>query len=166
MALAGMLEIADREFEAIQGADKEIVDTARDMVDRGDLVGVEITPLALKQFSDKKLGADGRISDWAYDWTAKLVRTLGFTDLKQIETAIEPYDDNQISILAWGNRQGQLTRLELMLLAALGERFIERHPWKTSEWFAPRQREHLRKFNEKGIRTSFYDPISAKNELV
>src|SRR5271165_646099 len=83
MALAGMLEVADREFQAIQGADKQIVDTAREMVDRGDLAGVEITPLSLKQFLDKKLGPDGRISDWAYNWDANLLKTLGFSDLKQ-----------------------------------------------------------------------------------
>ena len=53
MALAGVLEVADREFQAIQDADKVIVDTAREMVDRGDLAGVEITPVALKQFLDK-----------------------------------------------------------------------------------------------------------------
>jgi putative GTP pyrophosphokinase len=162
MALAGMLEIADREFQAIQGADQQIADRAREMVDRGDLSGVEITPLSLKQFLDKKLGPDGRISEWAYDWDARLLKTLGFTDLKQIETAIAPYDDNQISILALGNRQGQLTRLELMLLAALGERFIERHPWRTSEWFSPRHKFHLQTFGESGIITSIYDPMSAE----
>jgi putative GTP pyrophosphokinase len=162
MALAGMLEIADREFQAIQGADMKIVETAREMVDRGDLAGVEITPLSLKQFLDKKLGADGRISDWAYDWAARLTKRLGFSDLQQVETAIGSFDDNQISILAHGNRQGQLTRLELMLLAALGEKFIDRHPWKASEWFVPRQREYLRKFDEGGIRTSIYDPMSAE----
>jgi putative GTP pyrophosphokinase len=156
MALAGMLEVADREFQAIQDADKVIVDTAREMVDRGDLVGVEITPLALKRLLDKKLGPDGRISDWAYDWEAKLLKTLGFSDLKEIETAIAPYDDNQISLIATGNRQGQVTRFDLMLLAALGERFIDRHPWKASDWFAPRQRMYLHKFNEHGIRTSIY----------
>jgi putative GTP pyrophosphokinase len=163
MALAGMLEVADREFQAIQGADKQIADTAREMVDRGDLSGVEITPLSLKQFLDKKLGADGRISDWAYNWTAKLLKTLGFSDLKQIEAAIAPYDDNQISVVAWGSRQGQLTRFESMLLAALGEHFIERHPWKTSEWFAPQQRIYLQKFNDHNIITSVYDPMSPEN---
>jgi putative GTP pyrophosphokinase len=161
MALAGMLEIADREFQAIQGADQQIVDTTREMVNRGDLAGVEITPFSLKQFLDRKLGPDGRISEWAYDWDAKLLKALGFSDLEQIETAIAPYNDNEISAAAFGNRQGQLTRLELMLLAALGERFIDRHPWNAGEWFAPRHREYLQRFNAKGIITSFYDPISA-----
>jgi putative GTP pyrophosphokinase len=158
MALAGMLEIADREFQAIQCADKEIIDTAREKVASGDLIGVEITPLSLKQFLDKKLGPDARISEWAYDWETRLVKTLGFTDLKQIETAIAKYDDNQLSIAAYGNRQGQRTRFELALLAALGERFIDRHPWRTTEWFAPRYREFLKRFLDNGIGTSTYDP--------
>jgi putative GTP pyrophosphokinase len=160
MALAGMLEIADREFQAIQGADKQVTDTAREMVDRGELSGVEITPLSLKQFLDKKLGADGRISDWAYDWDTRLLKALGFTNLKQIETAIAPYDDNQISVLTFGNRQGQLTRLELILLAALGERHIERHPWKTSDWFALRYSSYLERLIDRGIKTSIYDPLA------
>ena len=109
---------------------------------------------------DNRLGVDGRISEWAYDWTTEPVKTLGFSDLKQIETAIAGYDDNRISAVAWGNRRGQLTRFELMLLAALGERFIERHPWKHEEWFAPQQRKYLQKFNENGIKTSIYDPIT------
>ena len=166
MALAGMLEVADREFQAIQGADKQIVDTAREMVNRGDLAGVEITPLSLKQWLGNKLGADGRISEWAYEWAARLVKLLGFSDLKQIETAIAGYDDNRISIVAWGKRHGQLTRFELMLLAALGERYIERHPWKHEKWFAPQQRKYLQKFNENGVKTSIYDPIAAQSAVV
>ena len=63
MALAGMLEIADREFQAIQGADKEITDITKERVAHGDLLGVEITPLSLKQFLDKRLGPDARISE-------------------------------------------------------------------------------------------------------
>jgi putative GTP pyrophosphokinase len=159
MALAGMLEIADREFQAIQGADKQIIDASREKVARGELSGVEITPLSLKQFLDKRLGQDFRIADWSYDYDTRLVKTLGFTDLKQIEDAISGYDDNVISTIIHGLRQGQLTRFELMLLAALGERFIERHPWRsTSDWFEPRQKDYLKKLSEKGITTGTYDP--------
>jgi putative GTP pyrophosphokinase len=159
MALAGMLEIADREFQAIQGADKQIIDASREKVARGELSGVEITPLSLKQFLDKRLGPDFRIADWSYDYDTRLVKTLGFTDLKQIEDAIAGYDDNAINTIIHGLRQGQLTRFELMLLAALGERFIERHPWApTSSWFEARQKEHLKKLSEKGITTGTYDP--------
>lgn len=161
MALAGMLEIADREFQAIQDADRQQTDTRRELVNRGELEGVEITPQSLKQFLDRRLGGDGRISDWNYDWMTRLVKGLGFKDLKQIETAIKGYDDNALSTIAWGGRQGQTTRFELMLLAALGERFVERHPWMGEEWFGPKRREFLTKFAEKKIPTAIFDPLAA-----
>jgi putative GTP pyrophosphokinase len=156
MALAGMLEMADREFQAIQDADKKLEDHAKTMVQRGNLSGIEITPNALKFFLDKRLGPDGRMSAWSYDWTARLLKQLGFHDLKQVESAIATYDDNQLSVIAEGGRQGQTTRFELMLLAALGERFIERHPWKDS-WFVERRRNYLKKFQDAGIKISNYD---------
>lgn len=158
MALAGVLEIADREFQAIQDADRELTNEARNMVKRGDLVGVEITPDALKLFLDKRLGPDGRISEWTYNWTARLLKRLGFRDLKQVETAISPYNDDKLSVLAMGGRQGQTTRFELMLLAAMGERFIERHFFRGEEWFGQRQMEHLRRFHEERIKISWFDP--------
>ena len=158
MALAGMLEIADREFQDIQGTDRKITDTAREMVARGELGGVEITPVSLKQFLDQRMGADARISDWTYGWTARLVKGLGFTDLKQIQTAIADFDDNQISHVACGSRRGQVTRFQLMLLAPLGERFIDRHPWRKEAWFPRELWEYLQKLQENGIQTSTYDP--------
>ncbi len=106
MSLAGMLEVADREFQAIQDADKELEDHAKAMVQRGNLGGIEITPNALKLFLDNRLGPDGRISDWSYDWTARMLKRLGFQDLKQVETAIAPYDDDRLSNLMWGARTG------------------------------------------------------------
>jgi putative GTP pyrophosphokinase len=163
MSLAGMLEIADREFQAIQDADRRLEDHAKDMVQRGDLSGIEITPNALKLFLDKKLGTDGRISGWSYDSTTRLLKHLGFKDLKQVEAAISPYDDNKLSLIAEGARQGQTSRFELMLLAALGERFIERHPWKGGWW-----REHwgarLKKFQAAGIEVSGYAPEISETE--
>jgi putative GTP pyrophosphokinase len=158
MALAGMLEVADREFQAIQGADKRIAEAAKEMVDRGELGGVEITAQSLKHFLDKRIGPDGRISDWAYDWTARLMKTLGFRDLKQIDGAIVDYSDDQLNSIAMGSRQGQLTRFELMLLAALGERFIERHPWSDSIALRESWRIYLEMFQRKGIKTSIIYP--------
>ncbi|MGO9455144.1 MAG: GTP pyrophosphokinase family protein [Candidatus Binataceae bacterium] len=161
MALAGMLEIGDREFQAIQDANKQLEDRAKAVVvEGGNLSGVEITPSALKSLLDKKLGPDERISDWAYDWTTRLLKQLGFRDLKQVETAIAPFNDDQLSKLAMGARQGQTTRFELMLLASLGERFIERHTYKGQDWFDGRYGEYLRKFREAGVKISNYDPES------
>lgn len=157
MALAGMLEIADREFQAIGDADKELETRAQQQVQRGELGGVEITPNALKLFLDAKLGPDARISDWLYDWTARLIKRLGFRDLRQVEEAIAPYDDDKLSRLATGARQGQTSRFELMLLAALGNRFIEGHGWGHHDWFKERRQESLRRFEAAGIKTGTYD---------
>jgi ppGpp synthetase/RelA/SpoT-type nucleotidyltranferase len=162
MALAGMLEIADREFQAVQDADRELTAEARKLVRRGELTGVEITPDALKLFLDKRLGPDARISDGAYDWLTRLLKKLGFRDLKQVENAVESYDDDRLSTLAMGARQGQATRFELMLLAALGEQFIQRHIFSNHTWFGGRQTEYLARFKESGIRTAIYDPVSTE----
>lgn len=165
MALAGMLEIADREFQAIQDADKELETHAKAMVEKGNLGGVEITPNALKLLLDNRLGPDGRISSWTYDWTARLLKRLGFQDLKQVEAAIAPYDDDRLSNLMWGSRQGQTERFETMLLAALGARFIERHPLR-DEWWTKKRRDALEAFEKVGISTSSYDPtISSPADL-
>lgn len=59
MALVGMLEVADREFQAIQDEDRKLANRASEVVDSGNLSGLEITPAALKQFLDKRLGPDG-----------------------------------------------------------------------------------------------------------
>jgi putative GTP pyrophosphokinase len=97
MALAGMLELADREFQAIQNADKQLTVEARSRVAGGQLSRVEITPDALKTFLDKKLGADGRMSEFSYDWTARLLKKLGFRTLEQVEKCISGYDDDRLS---------------------------------------------------------------------
>ncbi len=65
MALAGMLEIADREFQGIQHADIRLTAEARSRVEAGQLNDVEITPDALKAFLDQRIGPDGRISEYS-----------------------------------------------------------------------------------------------------
>jgi ppGpp synthetase/RelA/SpoT-type nucleotidyltranferase len=162
MALAGMLEIADREFQAIQDADRKVTVEARESVKSGDLAGVEITPDALHSFLDKRLGSDWRISDWTYNWTARLLKKLGFRDLKQVETAIANYDDGKLSYLAWGARQGQTTRFELMLLASLGTKFIERHNYNGASWFRESAARNLALFEQNGIKIGIFDPLESQ----
>ena len=160
IALAGMLEIADKEFQAIQDADRDLTHEARRLVKSGELDKVEITPDSLKACLDQRLGPDGRISEWSYDWTARLVKRLGFRNLDQVEKAMAKYDDDRLSVIAEGGRQGQTTRFELMLLAALGERFIERHVFRGQQWFDRRQQQHLAKFRDQGIEVTTYDPLA------
>ena len=139
VALAGMLEIADREFQAIDDANRTLEDTAKQKVETGNLSGVEITPKALKLFLDRKFGPDGRMSDWSYDWTARLLMSLGFRDLRGVEEAIAPYDGHELSMARYGSRQRQITRFELMVQVALGEQWVDRHPWQDEEWLTRRR---------------------------
>ena len=156
VALAGMLEIADREFQAIDDANQTLEDTAKEKVETGDLSGAEVTPKALKLFLDKKLGPDRRMSDWSYDWTAGLLKSLGFRDLKEVEAAILPFDDgHDLCGVLFQSRQGQIYRFEQMVLATLGEQWVERHPWQEEKWKV-RFRDHLRRFDRAGIKTGMY----------
>lgn len=70
MALAGMLEIGDREFQALAEADRRIRTSAKRLIGRNELKAVEITADALRVYLDRKLGADGRMADWNYGWNA------------------------------------------------------------------------------------------------
>ena len=97
------------------------------------------------------LGGDGRMRDWSHGWLARKLQQLGFGSLEQLESAILEYDDDQLSRIAEGGRQGQITHFDLMLLAAPGERFIERHAWQDEEWFTRRRMDILTKFRDNGI---------------
>jgi putative GTP pyrophosphokinase len=160
MVLAGILELADREFQAIHETDVELAHKAATRVSKGELTGLEITPGALKLFLDNRLGPDGRMRDWSYDWTARQLKRLGFVDLRQVSTAIAPYHDDQLSRIAEGTRLGQLSRFELMLLAALGANYLDRHELGRHEWFVGRWRNMLNKFTEAGISIGTFNPTT------
>lgn len=164
MPLAGLLEIADREFQAIQESDHQIRESARTRVESGHLEEVEITPDDLKAFLDKKLGEDGRISEWSYDWTVGLLKKLGFKTLEQVDRCIDGYDDDKLSRIAEGARQGQTSRFEHMLLAGMGSNYIERHPWSTETWFGGRMKTWLEKYKKAGIPLRVYDPSNESND--
>lgn len=151
MSLAGLLEIADREFQAIQDEDERLRTEARKSVHEGKLEEVEITPDALKTYLDKKLGTDGRMTEFSYQWTARLLHKLGFVNFKDIDECICGYDDDRLSKILWGTRQGQLTRFEYLLLAGMGENFIKYHIWKNQDWFVSSRKRDLEKFRQAGI---------------
>ncbi|MBK5275091.1 MAG: hypothetical protein JJE30_08575 [Desulfuromonadales bacterium] len=159
-ALAGLFEIADREFQAIQDADEEIRLNARTSVEEGKLEVVEITPDALKTFLNKRLGSDGRMSDYSYEFTARMLRKFGFLNFKQIDECIAGYDGYELGRILWGTSQGQMTRFELMLLAGMGDDYIKHHPYANAEWFAPFKMGQLEKFSTAGIAIGNYVPSS------
>jgi putative GTP pyrophosphokinase len=157
MALAGLLEIADREFQTLQDEDERLRQQARRSIESGDFT-VEITPDTLKSYLDKKLGSDGRMSRWVYEYTANLLRRIGFKTLSQVEECIAGYDDDQVSRILWNTRQGQVSRFEDTLLAAMGTNFITRHPWYTDEGFVARRMERLDRLRNASIPIGAYDP--------
>lgn len=165
MALAGLLEIADREFQAIQNEDERMRQEARTSVEEGRLAQVEITGDALKAYLDKKLGPDGRMTLSSYEWTARMLRNLGFKDFQQIDECISEYDHDGLSRQITGGRQGQLTRFELVLLASMGEGFIERHQFKDYEWWREWRDRELQKMQELGIPVGSYVPREEMPEV-
>lgn len=158
MALAGMLELADREFQAIQDSDAELGSAAKASVEHGNYSEVEITPMSLKLYLDRHLGPDGRMSEFSYDWTVRLLKRLGFRALDQIHACISEYSDEDVSRILSGTRRGQLSRFEDLLLASLGEKFIERHTFAGESWFGTFPRTQLGLLKEAGVQPSGYDP--------
>lgn len=159
MALAGLLEIADREFQAVQLDDEDLRQKARASVAAGRLEDVEITGDALKAYLDKKLGSDGRMAQWSYEYTARLLRRFGFRDFKQIDQAMSTYDADLISRTIHGGRMGQLTRFEDVILAALGDVFIEGQS-NSSTWWRDFLSKKLAKLRAANFRTGVYMPPS------
>lgn len=163
MSLAGMLEIADREFQAIQDEDERLRTEARQSVQEGKLEKVEITPDALKAYLDKKLSADGRMTKFSYQWMARVLHRLGFADFKEIDECISGYDDDHLSRIDWGTRQGQLTRFEYLLLAGMGDNFVKYHLWSNAEWYVTSSQTSLKKFRDAGIAVKAYLPSNKRN---
>jgi len=151
MSLAGMLEIADREFQAILDADQRLRRAARQSIAEGRLAEVELSSDALKAYLDRKLGPDGRIAESNYEQSVSLLRELGFTSLQQVDDCVGDLDDRDISRHVWGSQQGQLTRFEGLLLASMGEHFIEHHRWRHVDWFVAARREWLRRLHEANV---------------
>lgn len=158
MSLAGLIEIADREFQAIQDEDERLRKQARESIKEDNLENVEITADALKAYLNKRLGSDRRMATFSYDYLARQLRKIGFTNLKQIEECIYKYDDDKLSRILYGTRQGQITRFEYQLLAGMGENYIKLHPWANFQWFTDRQKRELEKLIKAGIEIGSYLP--------
>jgi ppGpp synthetase/RelA/SpoT-type nucleotidyltranferase len=162
IALAGLLEIADREFQSLQDEDEQLRQQARQSVQTGELSTVEITPDALKSYLDRRLGSDGRMTPWSYEFTARILRKLGFETLSELDECIDGYDDDKVSRAIWGARQGQLSRFEDTVLASMGNFFIDRHPWTRDAEWANRLKSRLERLRTFGIKIGSFTPDQPK----
>ena len=163
MSLAGMLEIGDREFQAIQDEDESMRQSARQSVREGALDKVQITPDALRAYLDSRLGPDGRMTDFSYEYLARQLRTLGFNDLREVDECVAGFDDDRLSRCVWGARQGQIERFNLMLLAGMGKNYEKFHPLRTvGDWFASGCERKFAAFQGHGIKVGSYIPASRR----
>lgn len=168
-SLAGLIEIADREFQAIEDEDRALREDARRNLSAGRLDVIEITPDSIQAYLDVKYGADGRMRDWSYGWSAGLLRRLGFTNLEQVDECIRGYDNDLVSRTLFGSRMGQLTRFEAVLLAGMGDYFIAGHPWaRDPEWrrYLLVQLRWLEKLRNAGITIGEYQPSAYPRDAV
>lgn len=160
-SLAGLIEIADREFQAIEDENRAIRQDTRRNLREGRLDQIEITADSVQAYLDSKYGPDGRMREWSYEWATGLLQRLGFTNLAQVDECIQSYDDDLISRKLYGSRAGQVTRFEGVLLVSLGDNFIRAHFWAR----VPEMRGYvlgnlgqIEKMREAGIPVGSYRP--------
>ncbi|MBT7630134.1 MAG: hypothetical protein HN597_10600 [Desulfobacula sp.] len=158
MSLAGMLEIADREFQAIQDEDINLRKNARLSVSKGRFEDVELTPDALKAFLDRKLGSDGRMSDFSYEFQTRILKKLGFSNFKEINECIKDLNADKLNKILWPSKQGQLSRFEYLLLTGMGKYYVKYHPWSKEKWHINMCKRDLEKFIKAGIKINNYLP--------
>lgn len=161
ITLAGLLEIADREFQEIQNADARIRAEAQEAVESGDLEDVEVTADALRAYLERRYGPDDSTKEWAYEYEARQLRRIGFQDLDQLEAAIAPYDDVRLNQVLTKGRKGQIARLDAILLASLGELYIDRHQLGAYQWYRTEAESHLAELRAAGVETGQGLPLVA-----
>ena len=133
--LAGLLEVADREFQSIQDRDRELQTQARASISAGKLGNIELTAASLKEYLDRVYGADGRMRPYSYEFSTKVAHNVGISTIEALDAIVSKFDDDKVSQVVVGGRAGQLNRFEYVLLAALPNEFATKHPWVELHWF-------------------------------
>jgi len=101
------------------------------------------------------------MSDWAYGWNARQLLRMGFQTIGDVERCIEGYDDDKITRIIWGGRQGQLQRFEDTMLASMGRNYLDRHGWShdpSTPWWRINREEFLRRLKEGGVEPGHFVP--------
>ena len=157
-ALAETIEMADREFQAIQDEDEKLRSAAVLSIASGNLKKAEILPDTLKAYLDARFGTDGRMAWFSYNVVADVLKTMGFANVKQIDDCIKSYDDDNICRTLRDFRQGQLRRFEYTLLAGMGDNYAHLHPWVSDKKFLHRCHTIIKRLTDRGIAVGNYTP--------
>jgi putative GTP pyrophosphokinase len=160
ITLAGLLEVADHEFQTIQDLDAARQKESQTSVSKGNLNKVEITPSALKTYLDQRMGSDARVSNYSYEIMARRLKRIGFLDLSQVDECIKGYSDEKISHIFYDIRQGQLTRFDDLLLAGMGESYLQKSPLSTHVFYQDYIKRKIDKLKAGGVNVGSYSPSS------
>jgi hypothetical protein len=158
MAVAGMLEIVDREFQAIQEEVRKRRRVSTEFVQEGRLDRAELTAEALRSYLGARLGADRRVGESSYAAWVRVLSELGFTNIQQVDDCIAGLDDQAISRDIWGQKRSQLQRFEGLLLAGMGEYYVDHHPSREREDFVLLRGRWLHRLKEHGAPVRSYRP--------
>jgi putative GTP pyrophosphokinase len=158
MIMAGMLEVADSYFQEIQDEVQTRRREATVSIEAGRLDEAALTPDALRSYLDIRMGSDRRVGDSNYVVWVRVLRELGFTSISQVDQCIDGLDDMAISRNIWGSKRGQLTRFEGLLLAGMGDYYIQRHPSRELDHFVELRRRWLERLREHGGPVRSYRP--------
>jgi ppGpp synthetase/RelA/SpoT-type nucleotidyltranferase len=158
MAVAGMLEIADHQFQTMQDEVRRRRRAATESIEEGRLDRAELTSETLRSYLKGRLGDDRRVGDTNYESWVRVLRVLGFTTLLQLDDCIRGLDADAISRNIWGSRRPQLQRFEGLLLAGMGDYYIEHHPSHALDHFVELRRRWLDRLREHGGPVRGYRP--------
>jgi putative GTP pyrophosphokinase len=158
MIMAGMLEVADSYFQEIQDEVQARRREATGYVEEGRLDQAALTSDALRSYLDIRMGSDRRIGDSNYEAWVRVLSELGFDSISQVDECVSGLDDMAISRNVWGSKRGQLQRFEGLLLAGMGDYYIQRHPSRQLDPFVELRRRWLERIREHGGPVRSYRP--------
>src|SRR5215471_4140356 len=158
MAVAGMLEIADVHFQEIQDEVRRRRRAAAESVEKGRLDHAELTAESLRSYLEMRLGGDRRMGESNYESWVRVLRELGFTSVAQVDVCIAGLDGDAISRNIWGSKRAQLQRFEGLLLAGMGDYYIDHHPSRELDHFVELRRRWLERLKEHGGPVRSYRP--------
>jgi hypothetical protein len=104
------------------------------------------------------------MSDYSYDFEARNLRCLGFSDLRQVDDCIRDFKADELNRILYPTRQGQLSRFEYLLAAGMGENILQNHRWQDQEWFRKIVLERIEKFRAAGVPVGNYS-LAARQKL-
>jgi len=133
--LAGLLEIADREFETIQQEDERLRREAEEQIAADNPEGVPITGPNLQLFLDKHMNPDARVSPWLYTFIARIAMAMGFKTLDELVPVMGAFDEHFAASHQWRSRPSPPSVLECMLFQYAPDRYLASHPWGNDAWF-------------------------------